>query len=147
MLRHLPILIACTCALCQPATAGKLYKCNEGGRTSYGDQPCRGATTELAVPEAPPPDPEAAARLERGRATLQQIDKERSARERIEEREAARARREALSARRRCDKLRLQGKWAEEDLRRSGGNGGAALEAARIKARRQAEALAVECPA
>jgi hypothetical protein len=142
MLRHLPILTLGV--LCQAAAADTIYKCAEGGRISYSDRPCGRAAVALAVPDAPIPDPEAAARLESARATLQQIDKERAARELAEERDAARARREAAGQRRRCDKLRLNSKWAEEDLRRSGGD---ALERARIKARRQAEAVAVECPA
>ena len=142
MLRHLSILTACIA--CHASAADTVYKCTEGGRTSYSDRPCGHAATVLAVPEAPPPDPEAAARLERGRAALRVLEKERAARALVEEREAARARREAAGLRRRCDKLRLNQKWAEEDARRSSG---AALEAARIKARRQAEALAVECPA
>lgn len=142
MLRALTMLTAC--ALCQAAAADTIYKCSEAGRISYSDRPCGRGATELAVPEAPAPDPEAAARLERGRAALRDIEKERAARALVEEREAARARREAAGLRRRCDKLRLHQQWAEEDARRSTG---AALEAARIKARRQAEALAVECPA
>jgi hypothetical protein len=142
MLRQLAILLAC--GLSQAAASQTIYKCSEGGRTSYSDRPCGRAATVLAVPEAPAPDPEAAARLERNRAALQQIEQERAAEARLEEREAARARRAAAGQRRRCDKLRLNRQWAEEDLRRSSG---AALEAARIKARRQAEALAVECPA
>ena len=144
MLRHLPILTVC--ALSQAAAAASIYKCGEGGKISYSDRPCRGAT-ELAVPAAPAPDTEAAARLERQRATLQELQKTRAAGAALEQREAERARRAAAGQRRRCDKLRLQGKWAEEDLRRNSVAGGAALEAARIKARRQAEVLAVECPA
>lgn len=142
MLRHLPILTACI--VCHAAAADPVYKCNEGGRISYSDRPCGHAASVLAVPEAPAPDPDASARLERDRAALLELEKARVTRELREEREAVRARREAASMRRRCDKLRLNQQWAEEDARRSTG---AALEAARIKARRQAEALAVECPA
>ena len=142
MMRHLTILLAC--GLSQAAAADPIYKCTDGGRISYSDRPCGRTATALAVPEAPAPDPESAARLERERAALQLVEKEHAARALVEEREAARARREAAGLRRRCEKLRLNHKWAEEDTRRTSG---AALEAARIKARRQAEALAVECPA
>ena len=55
-----------------------------------------------------------------------------------------RAGRAALALRKRCDKLRLQARWADEDLARSTD---AAKAITRIKARRQAETLAVECPA
>lgn len=142
MLRHLSMLT--TCALCQAAAAGTIYKCVEGGRTHYTDRPCAGAGTELALPAAPAPDLDAAARLARNRAALLELEKLRAARELREEREAVRARREATALRRRCDKLRLEHKWAQEDQRRSSGE---AAEKAAIKARRQAEALAVQCPA
>jgi hypothetical protein len=142
MLRQLSVLT--TCVLCQAATAGTIYKCLESGRMHYTDQPCPGAGSELAIPTAPAPDPEASARLQRNRATLLELEKLRVARELREERDAVRARREAAALRKRCDRLRLQHKWAEEDQRRSSG---AAAETAGIKARRQREALAVECPA
>ena len=142
MLRQLSVLT--TCALCQAAAAGTIYKCVEGGRIHYTDRPCRGAGTELAIPAAPVADADALARLERNRATLLELEKLRVTRELREERESIRARRENTALRKRCDKLRLQHKWAEEDQRRSSG---AAAETAGIKARRQREALAVECPA
>ena len=142
MLRQLSVLT--TCALCQAAAAGTIYKCVEGGRIHYTDRPCSGAGTELAIPAAPVADADALARLERNRATLLELEKLRVTRELREERESIRARRENTALRKRCDKLRLQHKWAEEDQRRSSG---AAAETADIKARRQREALAVECPA
>ncbi|OON63167.1 hypothetical protein B0920_07115 [Massilia sp. KIM] len=124
--------------------AQAIYKCRDGERVTYGDQPCRQDGGRLAVQAAPAPDPEAAARLERARAFLAEAEQARAAEALREERTLARARRDAATQRRRCDKLRLQQKWAEEDLARAGGERAAQ---ARLKARRQQEALAVECPA
>jgi len=141
-------LLILACLLCQPALAGSIYKCLDGGRVSYSDRPCAGAGATLAVPDAPPPDPALQERLERNRAMLAGIEKARLAQATREERDLERAQRAALADRKRCDKLRLQRQWADEDLARQRGD---AKEAARLKAqlnaRRQAASLALECPA
>ena len=136
--------IATACILCQAHAAGAIYKCHEGGRVTYADRPCPGAGAELSVRAAPPPDPETLARLDRARDLATGIDKQRAEQTLREERDGERARRAALALRKRCDKLRLQRQWLEEDLARTRGD---AKEAARVKVRRQAETLAVECPA
>lgn len=151
MLRLIPVLAAC--ALCQGALAQSVFKCTVDGKIEYGDRPCaRGQVVALNVP--PAPGPGAASPASRERAALLELEKMRLARELQQERarvsaerEAraeARERRAADSQRRRCGKLRLRQKWADEDRARLTG---AALEQARIKARREAETLAVECPA
>jgi len=140
------------------AAAQGVYKCSAGGKTSYADRPCaEGHVTRL--PDAPASVgvalPEANAVATRDARTLVEFEKLRIAREREQAREQARneahVERErqrhvrAASARRKsCDKLRLRHKWANEDLARANGK---AQDAARRKARRQAEAMAVECPA
>jgi hypothetical protein len=142
MFRFIPALAAC--ALCQAAAAQAIYKCSVDGKISYGDQPCTsGQSIELAVPKAPAPQP-ALAQAERARTSMLQLEKLRLARELAEQREQARAARVFATHRQKCNRLRLQRKWADEDLARANG---ARMEAARIKARRQAESLAVECPA
>jgi hypothetical protein len=142
MVRFIPALAAC--ALCQLAAAQTIYKCSFEDKVSYGDRPCTsGNTVELAVPKAPPAQP-AQEQTQRQRTRLQQLEKLRLARELAEQREQARAQRAFAATRLKCDRLRLQRKWADEDLARSTGS---RVEAARIKARRRAEALAVECPA
>ena len=146
MLRHLPIVLAC--ALSQGASAGTIYKCVEGGRVSYSDRPCSGAASVVTVPDAAPPDQALQERRERSRAILAQREKTRSADAATEQRQRERAQRAAETERRRCDKLRLQRRWAAEDLARQRSDvRESAREAARIKARRQAETLALECPA
>ena len=142
MFRHWIISIACL--LCQDAVAGTIYKCHEGGRVSYADRPCAGVGTRLALRPTPAPDPETQARMARAHAMALEIDALHAEQTLREERDAERARRAALAMRRRCDKLRLQRQWLEEDLARTRGD---AKEAARIKVRRQIETMAVECPA
>ena len=136
--------ISTACLVCLSTAAGAIYKCHEDGRVSYADRPCPGAGAELPVRAAPPPDPETQARLGRAHDMALEIDKLRAERIVREARDGERARRAALALRKRCDKLRLQRQWLERDLARSRGD---AKEAARIKLRRQAETLAVECPA
>lgn len=139
------ILAALACALCLPAAAQTVYKCTVDGKVSYGETPCvAGKADVLAVPAAPPADPQAERELKRQKALLAKLQKERNAAEARDERDQARAAKAAAARKQRCDKLRLQRKWSDEDVARSGSQ---ARDAARLKAQRQAEAMAVECPA
>ena len=129
--------------------AQSVYKCSEGGKTSYSDRPCAGGASK---PLPPPPvgiSPADTMGPQGGDArTLHALEKARIAREKAAEQEAKAEARQAKTAqakRQKCDKLRLRRKWAEEDLART--VHGPKHEAARLKARRQLEALAVECPA
>ena len=147
MFKHLSVAMLCCAA--HAATADTIYKCTDGGKTSYHDRPCGAKAVALKV-QAPPPAPEALERIARERAMLQEIEDARTTREAQEVRDgerAERARRAAAASQKRCDKLRLQRKWLSEDSARAGRDGGDGGERARIKARRQAEELAVECPA
>ena len=110
---------------------------------SYADRPCAGAGAPLALPPTPTPDPVQATRLAAARATLAAIDRSRAAQAERDAHEFESATRAALALRKRCDRLRLQARWADEDLARSTDD---AKAVARIKARRQADTLAVECP-
>jgi len=135
-------LLLCACAA--GAGAQTVYKCSAGGKVSYRDQPCAdGRGTALAPP--PAPDAAAAAALaKQEKARLHLLQKERSARQLGEEKKSERADRAAAAARRHCARLRLQARWADEDAARANK---ASAAAARLKAKRQGEALAVECPA
>jgi hypothetical protein len=148
MREHVSMAIICLALkTAATATAGTIYKCTEGGRTSYHDRPCGRGAVALKVQAAPAPSPDALERLARERALLQEIEDARAdqdKREAQERRAHDRARRSAEAQRRRCDRLRLQRKWADEDSARADRD---ESERARTKARRQAEALAVECPA
>ena len=132
------------CALAQAATAQTIYKCTVDGKVSYGEQPCAaGKATPLAVPPAPD-STGAVALLKQEKARLAALQKERTALEARDERERQRAARAAASTRQKCDRLRLERKWAEEDAVRAAKE---SVAGARLKAKRQAEALAVQCPA
>ena len=138
------VIVASACLLCQHALAGTIYKCHEGGRVSYGDRPCSGAGAPLAVRAAPAPDPATQARMARAHELAREIDARHAEQTLRENLDAERARRASLAQRQRCDKLRLQRQWLEQDLARTRDD---AKEAARIKLRRQIETMAVECPA
>jgi hypothetical protein len=137
-------MMVASLAACAAASAQTVYKCSIGGKVSYGEQPCSaGAQATIAVPSAPPADPDLNERLARQKKLAESLDKER----RDAALQAARSSRPALARgaspqKQRCDKLRLQLKWAEDDLRKAAGPG---TEALRLKAQRQAEAMAVEC--
>lgn len=127
--------------------AGAVYKCHEGGRVIYADRPCAGIGAELPVRAAPAPDPATEKRLRRAHALARELDAKRAERaehDRREARDDERARRAVLAQRQRCARLRLELKWREEDLAHARG---AAQGAARTRLRRQAEAVAMQCPA
>jgi hypothetical protein len=133
--------------------AQAVYKCSADGKTSYSDRPCAHGASKALPPVFSGTSAGISAADTLGpqggdARTLLALEKARIAREQAqarEERGQARLARAAHAKRQKCDKLRLRHKWAEEDLARIAH--GAAHEAARIKARRQAEFLAVECPA
>jgi Rad3-related DNA helicase len=142
MFRTMSILAICV--LSNGAAAQTVYKCSVDGKVAYGDTPCAtGKTIELSVPAAPATSPDTGKELERQKALLARIEKERLAHAAREQRGQARDGHAAAARKQRCDKLRLQQKWAEEDLRKAAGP---ATEPLKLKVRRQAEALAVECP-
>jgi hypothetical protein len=135
--------IAMLCLLSHAATAQTIYKCVENGAVAYHDRPCGKSAVVLDVPAATAA-PEMAGRRARQRALLQEFNDARAAQAAQAAREQARLLRAGDSQRRRCDQLRLQGKWAVEDIARAAKED---IERARIKARRQAEVLAAQCPA
>jgi len=146
MWRLFPAVAAC--AVFATAQAQTIYKCSVNGTLWYGDRPCTsGVASELAVTPAPPPDPETIARLARQQALAQQLIKRDAARDYHDEMEAARelqrARRAASAQKLKCDRLRLRQQWAQEDVRSAADK---SADKARIKARRQGEAMALECP-
>lgn len=140
-------IFALLAMLAAPGSAQTIYKCTLDGKISYNPTPCAdGASLALTAPAAPDP---AAARDERARLARQQTAAERLARERLrvearDERDQQRASQRAAVRQKKCGALHLQHKWAVEDARTAPDKGAAA---ARTKARRAAERLALECPA
>ena len=147
MLRLVTFLTAC--AFTTSLHAQTVYKCRVDGRTSYSDRPCaRGASQALPPPPAGISLADQIGPQGGDARTLLELEKARIAREKAQEKEGRVRVREARAMQaqhKKCAKLRLQHKWAEEDLAHT--VHGPKYEAARIKLRRQAEALAVECPA
>jgi hypothetical protein len=144
MMRFLPLLAAC---LLTNALADPVYKCTQGGKTSYSDRPCAQGTSV----EIPPPAgirPEGAESVTtRDARTLVELEKMRIVREREQARiDKAHAREARIAAthRKQCARLTLRKRWAEEDVARLSGR---ARAAAQRRAKRATEALAVECPA
>jgi hypothetical protein len=136
------ILLACG-FLATGAAAQTVYKCTTAGKVSYGERPCAdGKTTILAAPAAG--DTAAAeAAAERDKTALNTIEKAHAADDERAGRERTRAARAADIRRQKCERLRLKRQWAEQDAARTTGQ---ARDTAQLKAKRQGEALAVECP-
>ncbi|HEX5341335.1 MAG TPA: DUF4124 domain-containing protein [Duganella sp.] len=127
------------------ALAGAVYKCTADGKVSYSDVPCAASATAttLEAPAAPSADPAAGAELRRQQKQADTLQKARLKREEREDRESARAAKDAAVQRKKCDQLKLKKRWADEDARRATGP---ATEAARLRAHRAGEAMALECP-
>lgn len=142
MSRLLSLLLLCS--LCTGAVAQKLYKCRVDGTLVYTGAPCKGVTsTPVDVPDAPRPDPGVAAELKRQEAALAKLEKERLVREKQEKRFAESDQRLAAVRRDRCEKLRLQKKYADDEVTAAVGLETIALKE---KAMRVAEYVASECP-
>lgn len=136
---------ALLCATLHTVHAQDIHKCVIDGKVSYGDTPCPATATSastLARPAAPRVDPAAAASLARARKEAAALEKTRVARDEREAKLDARAAQVAATHERKCGKLRLNRQWADDDARRATA---ATVDAARLKARRAAELLALEC--
>lgn len=126
-----------------PAAAQELHKCTVDGKVSYSQRPCeKGVASTIAVPPSPTPDPAAAAELKRQEREAEKLASQRRKREAREEREQLAEARAVASHNKKCKKLQMQQKWAEEDAR------GATLpnsERAKVKAKRAADSYQLEC--
>ena len=143
--RIMAVTAACLLAASAAVQSQTVYQCTADGKVSYGEHPCaHGVARALPRTTAPGDPAAAAARLERDKARLAQLERARNAQAQADERAHARAARAAALQRRTCERLRLQAAWAAEDAARATRQ---AAGAARLKAQRQEQALAVECPA
>lgn len=137
----IPVVATVLLLWCIPAAAQSIYKCTVGGKVAYGDRPCEaGAGLEVAVPPAPEPDPDTMQRLERQKAALVAIQKERQGDETRASKRVTRA--QVLEARR-CAKMRLRQRWHDEDAAQALSENRTAL---RRKAARHRQTMAIECP-
>jgi hypothetical protein len=133
------------------ATSGAqtIFKCTVQGKVSYGATPCAaGESVEIKVPSAPADRDGHVASLARQKDSADRLERERHKREAADEREQERAGRAAAVYRKKCGLLKLNVQWAAEDA--AGASADVANKAAgkaKIKARRAAQKLALECPA
>jgi hypothetical protein len=137
------VVVLCTATLA--AHAQTVHKCTHDGKVSYSDQPCPEGTAARAVldvPAAPAADPDAIKALRQQKKQADTLEKSRLKRQQKDEREDAAASRAAVQ-RKKCAKLQLNKRWADEDARSATGK---AADPARLKARRAGEAMALECP-
>jgi hypothetical protein len=138
-----PAVAACALLASAPAPAQTIHKCVVDGKPSYSDRPCTaGAASELTV-TTPAPDPAMPARLARQHALAQQLTLRDLLEDAAARQEQQRVRRAAASQKIKCDRLRLRQQWAREDVRTAPQQSSAAAER---KAKRQAQAMALECP-
>ena len=135
------LLMLCSAAAAAEGGAQTVHKCTQDGKVTYTEQPCAGGTV-IAVPEAPTPDKSAAGDLQRAKKQADALEKDRLKRQAADGREDAAASRAAAARHKKCEKLRLDKKWADEDLRRAQPQH---EERARIKAQRAADKLNLAC--
>lgn len=139
----LPIVVMLWAAAAA-AYGQSVYKCTVDGKVSYSDTPCPAGAqaATLETPAAPKADPAAARDLKRQQKQADALAKTRLRQQERDERESARAAQASAVQRKKCDKLKLNKRWADEDARRATGQ---ATEAARLRAQRAGEAMALEC--
>ncbi|MGV7206604.1 DUF4124 domain-containing protein [Oxalobacteraceae bacterium A2-2] len=126
------------------ARAQTMHKCVHEGKTTYGDQPCEaGADTVLPAPYAPKADPGAASDLKRQRREAAALEKARHQREDLYAREQAKLSAVADARQKKCAKLALAKRWADEDARNASVP---RRDSAQQRARRAGDTLALECP-
>lgn len=122
-----------------------VYKCTHDGKVSFTDLPCRdGQSVVMPAPPVPEYSARDRATLARQGKELARLEKEHRKEEALAERARERASRAAAAQNKKCAALKLQHKWAAEDARAATDKQAAQ---ARIKVRRAAEKMALECPA
>lgn len=117
---HSPALLLVLALACMNALAASaVHRCESGGKLSYSDQPCPGATA-MIIDDTPPADRNARASdasQQRQAAELARLQQLREMRERQDQRIRDLAARGAAAREKKCQALAMQRKWREEDLR------------------------------
>jgi hypothetical protein len=126
-----------------PASAQTVHKCTVDGKITYTEQPCQaGQGSVIAVPLAPQQEKSDAADLKRIKKQADSLESSRHRREAADERADDAASRAQAKRHQNCEKLKLDKKWADEDMRRAQPQ---YEERARIKAQRAGEKLKLAC--
>lgn len=113
------VLMAIAMAAFITAPAAAVHRCESGGKLSYSDLPCPGAST-LKIDDAPPASrkpAEADVSQQRQATELSRLQQLRELRERQDQRIRDLAARGAAAREKKCRTLAMQRKWHEEDLR------------------------------
>lgn len=141
---HAALAAGLLAAALPAAYAQTVHKCVHEGKTTYGDQPCEaGADTVLPAPYTPKADAGAASELKRQRKEAAALEKVRHQREDQDAREQAKTSALADARRKKCAKLALAKRWADEEARNATLP---RLDSAQQRARRAGDTLALECP-
>ncbi|MES2347334.1 MAG: DUF4124 domain-containing protein [Pseudomonadota bacterium] len=139
-------IAAVLCAASLTAHAQDVHKCTVDGKVSYSDVPCpagAASATTLQVPAAPAVDPAAARDLARQGKEAAALEKARHQREDKDAREADKSAQAAAVQRKRCGKLKLNKRWADDDVLRATAVN---LDNAKLRAKHAGDTLALECP-
>ncbi len=112
-------LITAAILLCVLPAAQAVHRCDSGGKVSYSDLPCPGASSLVINDTAPAAAPGKApdANQQRQAAELARLQQLRELRERQDQRIRDLAARGAAAKEKKCHTLAMQLKWREEDLR------------------------------
>jgi hypothetical protein len=138
-MRTVPIMLfGALLAFSGPVLA--VYKCETGGKITYGDQPCAGAVA-LSAPDAPNAQ-DTKRRVEQEKADTQRLERERHKREAAAEREQRRGASAGAAPRKKCENFARRQKRANEDVASSAG---VASDKAKLKARRINEDYEAAC--
>ncbi len=133
------------CCAAGMAGAQTVYKCTSDGKVTYTEVPCQSGTgTVLPTPAAPSQAPEAAAaELVRQQRLSKELERDRHRAEAKDAREMDHVARAADVRQAKCNKLKLNKTWADNDVK---GAPVGRVESAQRKARHAAEQLKLGCP-
>lgn len=132
-------LLASLVVLATPAFA--IYKCEKNGTITYSDEACANGTS-LRIDAAPSDADAAKQRAANQERQLKQIEREHHKQELEERRVAKRASQARASKQKKCEKLALQVKWANEDVATATVK---SIDKEKRKARRAQEKYETEC--
>ncbi len=141
MPRIMPLCVCAPLLALVAAPACAVYKCETEGRVAYSDRPCPNG--KLIATDSAPVDRESAERQNiREKSELKRLEHERHKREAQEEKERQRIAQANAAKQKRCAKLALRNRHAQEDAAAAVGKG---REGAALKARRIDDQYQLEC--
>jgi len=137
------MLIAALVLSAMPALAA--YKCEAGGKTTYGDAPCAGGKAiDISDPASPSEASNVRLQTAQENRKVKQLENARHKREAIDEREQRHVARAYAAKKHKCASLAQRRDWSHEDAAKAVGK--AAIKA-RLRARRADQKFQLECAA